>query len=69
MTCTTCTVGQLIIIRGFQAGFLVANMSAHIVKEDFGGVDRAASRKVTLVLVEMAHKEPLMYLTSAEALL
>lgn len=65
MTCTTCTIRQLIIIRGFQAGFLVANRSIHILKKDFGSMGRAASRKVTVVLVEMAHKEPVRYFTSA----
>lgn len=27
MTCTTCTIGQFIIIRGLQAGFLDADRS------------------------------------------
>lgn len=29
MTCTTCTIGQLIIVRGLEAGFLDADRSAH----------------------------------------
>lgn len=64
MTCTTCTIAQLIIIRGFQAGFLVANRSTHILKEDFGGMGRATSRKMTFILVEMAHKEPVRYFSA-----
>lgn len=40
-----------------------------LLVDDFGGMGRAASREVTLIPVEMVHKKPARYCSSARALL